>query len=472
MKITTILFACAVVTVAGNRAMPSGGHATAHEEQRSGGSDILDQILNDVDAVADSSCKCKSWCTRNRRESWCADRGMGHTNCKLTATNKAICTAAASKSSCGCCELCATESPTRTPTSPPKCADLPVPVDRLPSSVIPSLATNWKLQLPCADATCSSNDVHLVKGTPSKWKVDGTNVNWEDLTPDMVADHPHPLGTIGTKHQIKSIKLGQDLARYSLESRCFSAKGRKYRTAAFYAAKDEKGEDMVVMYVPTFGVTTSGSISPRVELRQEFPSKGWSLSGRHTLSVTARVMHVPAAKKSVAVIQLFNSGPFVEVMTRICKNSANDLMADDQTRCEEGELYMMLFMTQYKKVGSKKPNLYRYLAKYALGTKFDLKADVHSNVLTFTYTPEGSEPIVYTAPCDTASCYKSGPEGTHPNGIHFKAGAYLQKIGDDLAKDENGKSVKEAHYGEPYDMPYESDDDYALVYQYKAKITH
>lgn len=254
---------------------------------------------------------------------------------------------------------------------------------------------------------------------------------------------------------IASVKTGSDLGSFQLKSTCYEAAGRKLRTPAFYTSKDEHDDPMVVLYVPTVGVTTSGSVSPRMELRQEKPTKGWSIAEHHTLSVTSRVMHVPHNSKSVAVMQIFNSGPFVEVFTRICKH---EKMVDGTTPCEKGKLYMCIFMTQYlEDEEGEHPNTYAMLDEYEMGTKFDLKVEVNDHNIDFEYTPEGADTITYSAECTLPSCYKQA--GTHAGGLHFKAGAYLQKIG-----------VKHgSEYGQPYEM-MEAEDDYALVYQYAATI--
>lgn len=295
--------------------------------------------------------------------------------------------------------------------------------------MIPSLGKNWKLQTPCEEA---------------------------ELVGSRCAGRPTVL-TKGAKKgnpKIASVKVGSTLGRFSMTSQCYTEGGRKIRSPAFYTAQDGD-TDMVVFYTPTVGVTTSGSISPRVELREEKPSKGWSIDEHHTLTVSAKVVHVPHNAKSVAVMQIFNSGPFVEVMTRKCKN---EKMVDGSA-CEKGKVYMMVFMTQYlQDADGNKPNVYVMLDKYEMNTKFDLKVEVNGHKISFEYTPEGGTMKTYTAKCRQADgCYKQ--DGTHKGGLHFKAGAYLQKIG----------TKEGSEYGQPYVMN-EAADDYALVYMYDIQV--
>jgi len=348
---------------------------------------------------------CKSWCDARIRK---GDKVCGWSSCRD-------------------CGGCATQAPTPQPPRT-ECAALPAPAHKLPKDVIPSLGVNWKLQTPCEEKSlsvsgCSGRPTVLTKG----------------------AKNGHP------KHA--SVKVGSKLGSFKMLSQCYTKGGRKIRSPAFYTAK-EGSTDMVVLYVPTVGVTTSGSISPRVELRQEKPTKGWSIDEHHTMTVSAKILHVPHNAKSVAVMQIFNSGPFVEVMTRICKN---EKMVDG-TPCQKGRVYMMIFMTQYLEVDGKKPNDYVMLDEYKMGTKFDLKVEVKEHKINFEYTPEGKATIMYTAECRQATgCYKQ--DGTHKGGLHFKAGAYLQKIG----------TKEGSQYGQPYVMN-EAVDDYALVYMYDVAV--
>lgn len=392
MKITALLLACAVATVAADSKVQDSS---------------VDDFLTSVDLQDRMGCK-----------DWCEGRYNGGE------------TKVCGWGSCKSCDVCATAAPTE---KPPRaaCATLPAPTNKLPKDVIPSLGVNWKLQTPCEDG-----DFTAVSGGY------------------QCAKRFNKLRRGGNKAppKIGSVKVGSDLGKFTLKSKCYTKEGRKIRTAAFYTAKDA-GEDMVVFYTPTVGITTSGSISPRVELRQEKPTKGWSVREHHTFTLTAKVVEVPHAAKSVAVMQIFNSGPFVEVMTRICKN---EKMADGSD-CVKGELYMMVFMTQYKWANGDKPNEYTMLAKYELGTKFDLKVEVNDGTIDYTYKPEGGPKVMYSAVCKAESdCYKQ--DGTHAGGLHFKAGAYLQKIG-----------TKGSDYGLPYVMN-EAVDDFALVYVYDTAI--
>lgn len=387
-----------------------------------GEDDLLSQLTADHPEVqvglrTQSTMGCKSWCSG-----------------KFRSGERRVC----GWSSCRGCDVCTTQkiiagsflqqAPTPLPPRT-ECATLPTPTNKSPKDVIPSLGKNWKLQTPCEEAElvgsrCAGRPTVLTKG----------------------AKKGHP--------NIASVKVGSTLGRFSMTSQCYTEGGRKIRSPAFYTAQDGD-TDMVVFYTPTVGVTTSGSISPRVELREEKPSMGWSIDEHHTLTVSAKVVHVPHKAKSVAVMQIFNSGPFVEVMTRICKN---EKMVDGSA-CEKGKVYMMVFMTQYlQDADGNKPNVYVMLDKYEMNTKFDLKVEVNGHKISFEYTPEGGTMKTYTAECRQADgCYKQ--DGTHKGGLHFKAGAYLQKIG----------TKEGSEYGQPYVMN-EAADDYALVYMYGIQV--
>lgn len=377
-----------------------------------GEDDLLSQLTADhpevqVDLRTQSTMGCKSWCS-----------GKFHNG------ERRVC----GWGSCRGCDVCTTKAPIPLPPRT-ECATLPTPTNKSPKDVIPSLGKNWKLQTPCEEA---------------------------ELVGSRCAGRPTVL-TKGAKKgnpKIASVKVGSTLGRFSMTSQCYTEGGRKIRSPAFYTAKDGD-TDMVVFYTPTVGVTTSGSISPRVELREEKPSKGWSIDEHHTLTVSAKVVHVPHNAKSVAVMQIFNSGPFVEVMTRKCKN---EKMVDGSA-CEKGKVYMMVFMTQYlQDADGNKPNVYVMLDKYKMNTKFDLKVEVNGHKISFEYTPEGGTMKTYTAKCRQADgCYKQ--DGTHKGGLHFKAGAYLQKIG----------TKEGSEYGQPYVMN-EAADDYALVYMYDIQV--
>jgi len=362
---------------------------------------------DDVD-LQSSMMGCKNWCPGRFRDG-----------------ERQVC----GWSSCKGCDVCTTQAPTPLPPRT-ECATLPTPTNKLPKDVIPSLGKNWKLQTPCEEA---------------------------ELVGSRCAGRPTVL-TKGAKKgnpKIASVKVGSTLGLFSMTSQCYTTEGgRKIRSPAFYTAQDG-ATDMVVFYTPTVGVTTSGSISPRVELREEKPSKGWAIDEHHTLTVSAKIVHVPHNAKSVAVMQIFNSGPFVEVMTRKCKN---EKMVDGSA-CEKGKVYMMVFMTQYlQDADGNKPNVYVMLDKYKMNTKFDLKVEVNGHKISFEYTPEGGTMKTYTAECRQADgCYKQ--DGTHKGGLHFKAGAYLQKIGTKTGSE----------YGQPYVMN-EAADDYALVYMYDIQV--
>jgi hypothetical protein len=415
MKITALLLACAVITVAADSKEKEETVAKPDKEPTRGN---LDASVDDFLTSVDLQDRVGKPCTADKQIS-CAR--------KYNSGKLEVC----GWSSCRECDVCATAAPS---PKPPRaaCATLPAPTYKKPKDVIPSLGVNWKLQTPCQDGDLTAVDGgYQCKKMFNKLRRGGNKA----------------------PPKIHSVKVGSDLGEFTLTSKCYTKEGRKIRTAAFYTAKDA-GEDMVVFYTPTVGITTSGSVSPRVELRQEIPSKGWSVREHHTFELTAKVVEVPSAAKSVAVMQIFNSGPFVEVMTRICNN---EKMVDGSD-CVKGELYMMVFMTQYKWANGDTPNEYTMLAKYELGTKFNLKVEVNDGAIDFKYKPEGGTKVEYSAVCKKAAdCWKQ--DGTHAGGLHFKAGAYLQKIG----------TKGSADYGLPY-VINEAVDDYALVYVYDTKI--
>lgn len=331
--------------------------------------------------------KCKSYCAK-----------------KLSA-NKKPCTW--SSGNCAACPQCQAGYKPAWELSPcPRTESLPVNKNKKPADVLPSLKTSWKLQLPCKDLTCSTSPTKITNTGPA-------SVNMKDLK------------------------------GYSLVPRGYKADGKQYCTGGFYASKDGM-EDMVVLYDPVSGVTTGGSVNPRVELREMKSNKikgGFNMqSGKHTLHMTQRIMHLPAKRKSVCFVQLFDEGygAFVEVMTRIC--SGRETMAYDKTKkCAKGKLYTMVF---HRDSNTHKID-YTMLAEYHVGTKFTLDVEVEHGVMKFLYKPQGDAPVSYTAYCnDQKKC------GSKNAVIYFKTGAYLQKA------------------------PEEKSDDYVLSYQYAAKITH
>jgi hypothetical protein len=131
---------------------------------------------------------------------------------------------------------------------------------------------------------------------------------------------------------------------------------------------DDAGADVVVIYDPTVGYTTSGSDNPRVELRQTTISgknAGWFLNrtSATTLTVTQRIMKLPAVHKSVTVMQIFDTsnGHFVEVQTRVCRGKSYELSAAGaQYGCTAGGLYMVIYWVQ--RANATDTNNYIFLA--------------------------------------------------------------------------------------------------------------
>lgn len=348
-----------------------------------------------IETSIETSAKCKSYCAK-----------------KLLANNKPC---KWKSGNCAACPQCQAGYKPAWALSPcPRTASLPVSSKKKPADVLPSLKTSWKLQLPCKDHTCSTSPTKITNTGPA------------------------------------SVSM-KDLKEYSLVPRGYQAHGKQFCTGGFYASKDGT-EDMVVLYDPVSGVTTGGSVNPRVELREMKSNKqkgGFNMQrGKHTLHMTQRIMHLPAKRKSVCFVQLFDEGygAFVEVMTRIC--SGRETMAYDKTKkCTKGKLYTMVF---HRDSNTHKID-YTMLAEYHLGTKFTLDVVVERGIMKFVYKPQlggpmglhGDAPVTYTAHCnDEKKC------GSKNAVIYFKTGAYLQKA------------------------PEEENDDYVLSYQYAAKITH
>lgn len=226
------------------------------------------------------------------------------------------------------------------------------------------------------------------------------------------------------KLQLPAASVKQEnLDTYSLFPRATSS---NICSGGFYAAVDNS-EAVVVFYAPVAGITTSGSISPWVELRQ-MSSAPWPLSGRTSLTVVQKILHVPAVRKSFAFIQIFDQGSvgfaaraFVKVMTR---------------KTRSGKTAMFVW---YKKDPTKKTQI-KYLSPCYIGEKYEFKVEVSNNVIVFTYKPEGRTQKTHTVDCSGASCIIS-------DNLYWKTGASLQM------------ATKEAN------------DDYALMYMYKATIS-
>merc|ERR1711988_34510 len=348
-------------------------------------------------------CICKSYCERNvalGKAAW------------LTGS-KPYCTR---NKNCAKCDPCI--------APPAKCPLAPEAAGMLPIEVLPGMTEYWKLQLPCGHVACNSDYFSITPGKPASVR-------------------PH------------------ELAKYEVIPRSYTKDGKQFCSGGFYAAKDEASEgaeeDMVVMYVPVSGLTTSGSINPRVEFREmkNGANGGWNVNlGTHKLSMEQKIMHVPANKKSVAFVQIFDGSPdcgeagrcsaFIEVMTRICSGSdsrgrCRETMTDKETCCTEGELYAMVWL-RHKDTGNMD---YTMLAPFVEGTRFSLDVTVSNGDIDFSYQAEDrSEPVEYTVECQTRSACGAADS----NHVYFKTGAYMQKA------------------------PDEAVDDYILLYQYHATI--
>jgi len=220
----------------------------------------------------------------------------------------------------------------------------------------------------------------------------------------------------------------------------------QFCTAGFYASTDDVGADVLVIYDPAVGYTTSGSDNPRTELRQTTTSganAGWFLNQTTltTLTVTQRIMHLPSVYQSLTVVQIFDTtnGHFVEVQTRICRGKSYERSAAGATNgCAAGGLYMVIYWVD----SVTQANNYIFLDRYTVGTKYTLTAAAGNSAIVFTYNLQNGGSVTYTLPCPAASCgaYSSS------KGLYFKAGAYMQYA------------------------YLEANTDYALLYMYSAVV--
>ena len=245
----------------------------------------------------------------------------------------------------------------------------------------------------------------------------------------------------------------------------------QFCSAGFYASTDEAGADVVVVYDPTVGYTTSGSDNPRVELRQTTISgknAGWFLNrtSATTLTVTQRIMKLPAVHKSVTVMQIFDTsnGHFVEVQTRVCRGKSYELSAAGaQYGCTAGGLYMVIYWVQ--RANATDTNNYIFLAPYAVGTQYTLSAAASNAAIVFAYTANGATTVTYTLACPATSCgaYSSR------NGLYFKTGACETAQYDALRICiEWAWPVAGAYLQNAY---LEANTDYALLYMYSAVVS-
>ena len=159
------------------------------------------------------------------------------------------------------------------------------------------------------------------------------------------------------------------------------------------------------------------------------------------LSVTQRIMHLASVRQSVTVLQLFDgeSGAFIEVMTRLCSGREGLIGGSDGMRCNENELYLMIW---HMDSITKKLDL-RALAPYTVGTKYMLQLHVKNRRIAFVYQTIEAKPVSYThvIPCEKGLCGAADSKK-----LYFKTGAYIQ-----YAKEE-----------EP--------NGHVLLYQYRAVL--
>lgn len=260
--------------------------------------------------------------------------------------------------------------------------------------------STWEVQLPCSNTVCNS-DYYTI--------------------------------TIGgaTQALLSSISASSAYA-YSLLPAVYTISGTAYCSPGFYASTDASGTPIIAFYDPTVGLTTSGSVNPRVELR-EMTSTGalasWSLvdGSTNTLTIVQSIQYVAAVHQSVTIMQIFDSanGAFIEVQSRL--SSAGVL-----------GISIIWFQDWTSSDTETKVTL---VPQYVLGTKYTLKATASSknNVSSINFSYVDYAEVSYTA---TVSC------GCSLSDVYFKTGAYGQYAST------------------------EAPNDHHLVYLYGAAITH
>ena len=143
------------------------------------------------------------------------------------------------------------------------------------------------------------------------------------------------------------------------------------------------------------GVTTSGSIYPRSELREMteggLVEAAWSLaSGIHTMTVTEAITHVPLKRPEVVAAQIHDDlSPGVILELRL---DGAELFVQGASGASEGTLD----------------------PSYALGTLFTVKFVVSSGQVQVYYNDMTAPKVTFTPPPPTDA------------GTYFKAGCYTQ----------------------------------------------
>jgi hypothetical protein len=161
------------------------------------------------------------------------------------------------------------------------------------------------------------------------------------------------------------------------------------------------GANAVEIYVPVVGVTTSGSLHPRFELR-EYAYSGdgyyntpaaWGTddSGTHNITLSGVVSHTPLSYKTT-ILQVFDNkyGPYVEVV------------ADSLT----GKIYYDFFDIYGNSASA------TLTSSFVLGTEYTIEVSISGGTIEFFMN--GS-----TTPVST----QTGQTRTE---VYFKAGNYCQ----------------------------------------------
>jgi len=332
---------------------------------------------------------------------------------------------------------------------------------RVPDNIVPGLDQDWKLQLPCESITTN--------GGLSECDGDYTELlNQDSNTPG-----------------IHSVYMS-DLDTFVLMPERYTSGSDEFCSGGMYVAKDDAGDEMVVLHVPIAGTTTKGSDNPRVELRQMdgSASAGFKLDnsdGVRTLTTTMSIEHVPENYKSTSFVQIFNGGysatpptgfsgggPFIEIITQKCQYSWQ--LLPNGERCPKGSIGIGVWKDG--KFGGNGGFLFE---EYTLGTKFDLEVQIPGDgTITFKYKHTGAASwIEFTLDCKFSpgprltgmdgmvdnqgldnrgnairECLRAG-HASYPtaNGVYWKVGSYVQK------------------------GPHEAVTDYALSFMYAAAIS-
>lgn len=160
-----------------------------------------------------------------------------------------------------------------------------------------------------------------------------------------------------------------------------------YQDIYFYT---DKTDGAMTFMDPTTGVTSSGSVHPRTELREV--TDGWSASGSNILSVTEKVTQVPG---HTTIGQIFQAAPAPsKPMLELMYYSDGTIQALLESNNQGGSSTL------------------HTVGKVPLGTTFSYSLSLTGTTITITID---GKPITMTVP--------SSFEGEH---FYFKAGNYDQ----------------------------------------------